>query len=350
MAGHDDIRWGILGAGRIARAFAQDVVATAGNRVETIAARDPARADRLRDSVGAARTSPSYQALLEDPAVDVVYIATVNSVHREQALLALDAGKNVLIEKPLAMTAAEARDIASRAAAAGRFCMEGMWMRMHPLVLQAQSLVAAGAIGDLLGIHAELSSAHAYAPEDRLFDLATGGGAALDLGVYPAHFAYRFMGSPASVAGSMTFAPNGADDGIAMQWTYPDGRFAQLHSSFRGPSAMGGIIRGTAGYLHLGPRINRPRELTLATLGTTLGAGQSAPETRTADSPGNGFGFEIAEVARCVRDGLTQSPLAPLNDSIAVLHVLDEVRKANVLVPANAFAGLLSVARGKSPP
>lgn len=319
LGGHDDVRWGILGAGRVAHAFALDITRTPGNRVETIAARDPARAALLGDSVGAARTSPSYPALLEDPAVDVVYIATVNSVHHEHALLALDAGKNVVVEKPLAMTAAEASEIADRAAAAHTFCMEGMWMRMHPLVRRAQKLVAAGAIGDLLGIHAELSSAHAYAPADRLFDPAVGGGATLDLGVYPAHFACMFMGLPVGISGSMSFAANGADDGVAMQWTYPDGKFAQLHSSFRGPSALGGIISGTSGSVHLGPRLNRPRQLTVY-------AGQSAPGRETADSPGNGFGFEIAEVARCVREGLTESPLAPLKDSIGVLAALDQVR------------------------
>ena len=321
----NDVRWGILGAGRAAHTFALDIAITPGNRVETIAARDPVRAALLGERVGAARTSRSYQAVVEDPAVDVVYIATVHSVHREHALLALDAGKNVVVEKPLAMTAAEASEIADHAAAARAFCMEGMWMRMHPLVRRTQELVATGAVGDLLGVHAQLSIPHAYAPKDRLYDPGVGGGATLDLGVYPAHFAYLFLGPPAGISASLTFASNGADDGVAMQWTYPDGRFAQLHSSFRGPSALGGIITGTSGSIHLGPRLNRPRELIVHDE-------QSARTTETVDLPGSGLGLEIAEVARCVREGLLESPLAPLNDSIGVLAVLDQARRTEALV------------------
>jgi predicted dehydrogenase len=320
VARDDDVRWGILGAGRIAHSFAADIAATPGNRVETIAARDPARAARLRDRVGASRISPSYQALVADPAVDVVYIATINTMHRDQALLALDAGKNVVVEKPLAMTAVEAREIADRAERAGRFCMEGIWMRMHPLIRRARELVDGGAVGDVLSIRADLSSAQPYVPGDRLFDPAAGGGSLLDLGVYPAHFAWLFLGAPTEVAAALTFAPTGADDGAALQWSYPDGRFAQLYAGFRGPSALGGIVTGTSGYLQLGPRLNRPRQLTIH-------LGQDAPRTETADSPGNGFGFEIAEVARCVRAGLKESPLAPLGDSIGVLAAIDRVRR-----------------------
>jgi predicted dehydrogenase len=319
----DDVRWGILGAGRIAHSFAADIAATPGNRVETIAARDPARAALLRDRVGASRVSPSYQALLADPAVDVVYIATVNTMHRDQALLTLDAGKNVVVEKPLAMTAAMAWEIADRAKRAGLFCMEGMWMLMHPLIRRARELVDGGAIGDVLSIRADLSSAHPYVPGDRLFDPAAGGGALLDLGVYPAHFAWLFLGAPAEVSAALTLAPTGADDGAALQWSYPDGRFAQLYAGFRGPSAVGGIVAGTTGFLQLGPRLNRPTQLTVQ-------AGQDAPRIETADSPGNGFGFEIAEVARCIRAGLRESPLAPLADSVGVLAALDRVRRGSV--------------------
>jgi predicted dehydrogenase len=319
VSGHDDVRWGILGAGRIANAFALDIVRTPGNRLETIAARDPARAELLRERVGASRASPSYEALLSDPAVDVVYIATVNSVHHDHALRALDAGKNVVVEKPFAMTAAEACEIARKAHQVRRFCMEGMWMRMHPLVRRARELVHDGVIGYLLGVRAELSSAHPYAPADRLFDPGVGGGALLDLGVYPAHFAWLFLGPPADVSTTMTLASNGVDDGVAMQWAYTDRAFAQLYAGFRGPSALGGIVSGTSGSLHLGPRLNNPRHLTIR-------IGQAEPLTETVDSPGNGFGFEIAEVARCIRAGLTESPLAPLSDTVGILSILDRAR------------------------
>lgn len=320
MGAEDEVRWGIVGAGRVARAFALDIARAPGNRVETIAARDPDRAGALRDAVAAPRASASYQALFEDPGVDVVYIATVNSVHHEHALRALDAGQNVVVEKPLALNAAQGRDIARRAEAAGRFCMEGMWMRMHPLIRRARELVRTGFVGDVLGVHAELSTAHPYVPSDRLFDPAAGGGALLDLGVYPAHFAWLFLGAPDDIAVTRTFAANGVDDGVAMQWTYPGGRFAQLSASFRGSGGLGGIVVGTSGCLHLGPRLNRPRQLSFRADG-------AEPVTETEDSPGNGFGPEIAEVSRCVRSGARESPLAPLSDSVGILAALDRVRE-----------------------
>lgn len=319
MGSEYEVRWGIVGAGRVARAFALDLARAPGNRVETIAARDPARAGALRDGVAARRTSASYQALFEDPDVDVVYIATVNSVHHEHALRALDAGQNVVVEKPLALNAAQGRDIARQAEAAGRFCMEGMWMRMHPLIRRARELVRTGLLGDVLGVHAELCSAHPYLPSNRLFDPGAGGGALLDLGVYPAHFAWLFLGAPDGIAATSTFAANGVDDGVAMQWAYPGGRFAQLSASFRRSGGMGGTVVGTAGSLHLGPRLNRPRQLSFQADG-------AAPVIETADSPGNGFGSEIAEVSRCIRRGAKESPLAPLSDSVGILAALDRVR------------------------
>lgn len=320
--GQPDLCWGILGAGRAALAFALDVAQTPGHRVETVAARDRQRAERLREQVAARRTSPSYQALFDDPAVDVVYIATVNSVHHQHALRALDAGKNVVVEKPLALNATQARDIAAKAEATGRFCMEGMWMRMNPLVRRALALVTEGVLGDLLGVRAELSTAHDYRPGDRLFDPVVGGGALLDLGVYPAHFAWLFLGTPDGISATRTYAASGVDDSAAMQWTYASGQFAQLFTSFLGPSAVGGVLSGTAGFAHLGPRLNRPRRLSV-----WVGQGQCEPVTETDDSAGNGFGPEIAEVARCIRAGATQSPLAPLADSIGVLEVLDQASR-----------------------
>jgi predicted dehydrogenase len=317
-AGRPDVRWGIVGAGHAARAFASDIARTAGNRLETIAARDPARAEVVRAAASGRRVSPSYQALFEDPDVDVVYIATVNSAHHEHALRALNAGGNVLVEKPLAVSAAQAREVAQAAQAGGTFCMEGMWMRMHPLIRRAQELIHSNGAGDLLSIRADLSSAHAYVPSGRLYDPCLGGGVLLDLGVYPAHFAWSLLGAPQTVTAGQTFAPSGVADSVTMNWAYPGGQTAQLSSSFRVSSSCA-IISGTSGTLHLGPRLNRPRWLRWQ-------AGPSPVVTETDESPGNGFGPEIAEVARCLHLGLSQSPLAPLKDTLGVLGLLDHIR------------------------
>jgi predicted dehydrogenase len=314
------IRWGILGAGGIAAKFATDLIRTPGNTLAAVGARQADRAAGFADRYGAPRSYGSYRELVSDPGLDVVYIATTHPGHRDQALMAIEAGKAVLIEKPVCLNAADAREVFAAAAAAGVFAMEAMWMRTNPLIRKAQELVAGSAIGELVSVRAEMGLGRPFDATHRLYDLANGGGALLDLGIYPVTFAWIFLGRPPSVSVTGALAPTGSDATVAMQWSYPDGRDAQLWCSAPVKVPYRGLVVGTEGWIRAEGRFHRPSALTVK-IGDL--------ESRIDDPLGSevhGYGPEIGEVARCLRAGLTESPLIPAADTIAILELLDGAR------------------------
>jgi predicted dehydrogenase len=316
----DQIRWGILGAGSIAATVGADIAATDGNTLQAVGARSGDRAAAFAAAHGVARSYGSYAELVADPDVDVVYVATTHGQHHEHARLALDAGKPVLVEKPLTLTAAQARDIVATARERGLFCMEAMWTRLDPMIRAAADLIATGRIGDVVGVRADLSETFPYDPTHRMYDLAVGGGALLDLGIYPATLAWVFLGRPESVQATGSLAPTGSDVTTAMQWSYPDGRVAQIYASAAGESPLGAVITGTAGWIELDPPVYLSPAMTVHDSGGT--------QTIEAEPrPGNGYTLEVAEVARCLRAGLTESPFVPLDESVAMLEVFDEARR-----------------------
>jgi predicted dehydrogenase len=322
MPASDDqlIRWGILGAGGIAGKFAADLAHTPGSTLVAVGARDADRAADFAARFGAPRSYGSYAELAADPDLDVVYIATTHPGHREQALLAIAAGKAVLIEKPVCLNAADAREVFAAAAAAGVFAMEAMWMRTNPLIRKAQELLAGSAIGELASVRAELGLGRAYDPTHRLYDLANGGGALLDLGIYPVTFGWIFGGPPQSMAVTGTLAPTGSDATVAMQWNYPGGRDAQLWFSAPLAAPFRALVVGAEGWIRTEGKFYRPSALTVH-----IGGVESRIED-PLDPDSFGYTPEIAEVARCLRAGLTESPLVPAADTIAILELLDRAR------------------------
>jgi predicted dehydrogenase len=314
------IRWGILGAGGIAGKFCADLLRTPGNTLAAVAARDGGRAADFAARFGAARSYGSYAELADDPDCDVVYIATTHPGHREQALMVIAAGKAVLIEKPVCLNAADAREVFAAAAAAGVFAMEAMWMRTNPLIRKAQELVTGSAIGEPASVRAELGLGRPFDPTHRLYDLANGGGALLDLGIYPVTFGWIFGGPPQAAVVTGTLAATGSDATVAMQWSYPDGRDAQLWCSVPLGSPFRALVVGTEGWIRTEGRFYRPTGLTV-----NVGGRESRIED-PLDPDGNGYSPEIAEVARCLRAGLTESPLVPAADTIAILELLDGAR------------------------
>ena len=319
MASDAPIRWGILGAGGIASTFADDITATPGNVLQAVAARDADRAAAFAGKHGVARSCGSYAELVADPDVDIVYVATTNAQHRDHALLALEAGKPTLVEKAFALDAPQAREIVAAARERGLFCMEAMWTRFHPLIRRADALVRSGRIGELIGVRAELSKRFDYDPSHRLFDLAAGGGALLDLGVYPVTVAWLLLGRPDTVHATGNLAPSGADLTAAIQWGYDDGRVAQLYASAAGDSLGAGLITGTVGTISIEPRLHRATRLVVRD-------GDGVETIEGEPAPGHGYRLEIAEVTRCLRAGETESPLVPLDETVAILEVLDEMR------------------------
>ena len=213
------LSWGILGAGAIAQKFASDLAGRADARLTAVAARSQASARAFAQAFNVAHAEVGAAALAARPDVDLVYIATPNADHLASALACIDAGKPVLIEKPVCLNADDAAAVFGAAEAAGVFAMEAMWMRTNPLIRQAERLIADGAIGEVRSVRAEFGLGRSYDPAHRLYDLTSGGGALLDLGVYPATFAWLFLGKPAALAVTGTLAPTGADATVALQWS-----------------------------------------------------------------------------------------------------------------------------------
>ena len=322
------VRWGILGAGGIADQVSSDIGRSAHSVVAAVGARDAGRAADFarRHSTasgtgsGLARSYGSYAELVADDEVDVVYVATTHPQHYEHALLAIEAGKAVLIEKPVCLNAPQTRTVLAAAIAADVFSMEAMWMRTNPLIRKAQELIAQGAIGDVVGVRAEFGLGLPYDPGHRLYDLDNGGGALLDLGIYPLTFAYVFLGRPDRQLTVGSLAPTGADQTVAVEWIYGDTPRAQLWCSSSTPAPNSAVVLGSTGWLSFEGSTHRPTGLNLV----------AGDRVSHFDDPiagqGNGYGPEIAEVERCLRAGEVQSPLIPHADTIAILELLDQAR------------------------
>jgi predicted dehydrogenase len=314
------IRWGILGAGGIANAVCSDIALADGHVVAAVAARDAARAAGFAERFAGADSYDSYADLVSDPDVDVVYVATTHPNHHDNAILAIEAGKPVLIEKPLCLNAADAREVLGAAERAGVFAMEAMWMRTNPLIRKAEQLIADGAIGEIRGVRAEFGIGLPYDEKHRLYDLANGGGALLDLGVYPVTFAYLFLGGPESVTVTGSLASSGVDLTAAMQWQGKDGVTAQLWCSIPTPAPNRAVVLGSDGWIETEGQAHRPTGLIVQTP-----AGREHIPDPIAGQ-GYGYGPEIAEVGRCLRAGLIESPLIPHADTIAIMELLDNAR------------------------
>jgi predicted dehydrogenase len=309
------IRWGFLGAGGIAAAMAGDLH-HGNNTLHAVAARDGGRAAAFAQRFGASRSHGSYQGVIQDPDVDIVYIATTHPFHREHALMAIEAGKAVLIEKPLALNAEHAAEVLAAARDHGVFAMEAVWMRANPLIIKAQELAGSGVIGDVVAVQADFSMALDFDPKHRLYDLANGGGALLDLGVYPMHFASLFLGPPDTQQVLGTLSPTGSDAAVALQWGYASGASAQLRCAVTGAAPGRATVVGTTGSICVEPWFINPEWLVVSAV---------EGEFRVEGERG-AYGPQIQEVERCLRQGLLQSPAVPHAETIAILELTDQAR------------------------
>lgn len=315
----EPIRWGILGTGRIADLFATGVAELPDAELAAVGSRVAESAARFGEKFGIPRRHASYAALAEDPAVEIVYVATPHAVHHAAVRLCLEAGKAVLCEKPFTINAAEAADLIELARARRLFLMEAMWTRFLPLMGRFRELVAAGAIGEPRLLAADFGFRHPGGPEHRLFDPNLGGGALLDVGVYLVSLASMLFGRPEQAVGLAHVGPTGVDEQAAVVLKYPGGRLAQLTAAIRTSSPQEVTLMGTDGRLRIHPLWWKPTRMTL----TRPDGSEEAFEIPFA---GNGYGYEAAEAMRCLRVGALESPVMPLDETLAVMRTLDEVR------------------------
>ncbi|MFB7373238.1 Gfo/Idh/MocA family protein [Streptomyces sp. NPDC056222] len=313
------VRWGVLATGGIAARFTTDLLTMEGAEVVAVASRTEASAKAFADRFGIPRAYGEWAALTSDPDVDVVYVATPHHAHRAAAGLALEAGKAVLCEKAFTLNAGEAEELVALARERDLFLMEAMWMYCNPLIRRIRELIADGAIGEVRTVQADFGLAGPFAADHRLRDPAVGGGALLDLGVYPVSFAQLLLGEPDSVQAHALLSPEGVDLNTGMLLGWDSGASALLSCSLVADTPLTASVTGSAG------RIDIPRGFFFLDRFTLHRAGREPEEFVNEDDP-HSLRHEAAEVMRCLRAGETESPLVPLEGSLAVMRTLDAVR------------------------
>ncbi len=314
----ETIRWGLLSTSHIAHAFAEDLGRTEGAELAAVGSRSLQSAQRFADQYGVARAHGSYEELVSDPDVDVVYVSTPHALHKDNVRLCFDAGKPVLCEKALTLNAHDAAELVSTARDAGLFFMEAMWMRCNPNIRAMHALVQSGAIGEVTAVGADFGFVPDKPPEHRLFDPALGASALLDLGVYTTTFVWLWLGQPDRVQSTGVLSDRGIDLSCASVFTYSNAT-ASGTCSMTAFTSRTAYIGGTRGHIDVPAYFHRTREFSVTIDGDV--------ERHEHPVRGNGYVDEIEEVHRCLRAGATESQLVPLNDTVAILKVIDEMRE-----------------------
>jgi predicted dehydrogenase len=312
--------WGVLGTGWIADRFVRSLRRHTRQRLVGVGSRDADRSAAFAGRHGLPRGYGSYEQLVGDPDVEVVYIATPHPAHHPCARLALEAGRHVLVEKPLALDADQAADIARLAATSGRFCMEALWTFFLPKFDVVRQLLDAGALGEVRTVQAEFGEHFTAGHRILRADLA--GGPLLDLGTYPLALATWVLGAPERVLAAGQAHPAGVNGQAAVILCDPRGNQAVLHTTLFSDTPTTATIAGTEATLTLPGPFYQPGDLLLTSAGGDRRLAYAEP--RTAH---DALHFEAAEVARRVTAGELESPIRPLADSTTTLEVMDEVRR-----------------------
>jgi predicted dehydrogenase len=314
----EPLGWGLIGTGGIAQSFAADLKFTTSGRAAAVGSRQMDSANRFADRSDIPNRHASYEALVEDPDVDAVYVATPHPMHHANALLALRAGKPVLVEKPFTMNAAEAAELVATARTAGLFLMEAMWTRFLPHIAEIRRLLAEGALGQIVTVTADHGQWFAEDADFRLFAPALGGGALLDLGVYPVSFASMVLGKPDRIVALIDPAFTGVDGQTSMLFGYASGAHAVLTCTLSATSPTRAAIVGTEARIEIDGAFYAPTSFDLIS--------RAGDRTRfEAPHEGRGLWHQAEEVARCVREGLLESPLMPLDESVEIMQTMDAV-------------------------
>ncbi len=316
------LRWGIIAPGGIANTFADAVHGHTAGSVVAVGSRDAGRAAEFAQRHGIPRSYGGYEQLVADEQVEAVYVASPHSAHRDHALLAIAAGKHVLIEKALARNSGEVEEIFAAAERAGVFVMEAMWTRHLPHIDWVRERIAAGVIGDIVTITADHGQALDLPAEHRLKNPDLAGGAILDLAVYPISFVVDLLGAPTEVLATGRLTETGVDGHVSMVLGYPGRTIAQVDTTLWTKTPTMAVVSGTAGSLEIDGDFYRPNVVRL----------RRPDHARTVveewdGSTENGFQFEVAEVARCVAAGRRESERMTWDSSRAVMAVMDSARR-----------------------
>lgn len=315
------VRWGLMATGGIAHTFAADLAAYVPDaRLVAVGSRAQVTADAFAEEFGIPNRHGSYAALAADPEVDAIYISPPHPMHFDAALLAIQGGKAVLLEKPFTMDLSSSTALVEAARAAGVLLVEAMWTRFLPTMHRVREVLAAGTLGEIVYLTAEHGQWFAHDPEFRLFAPPLGGGALLDLGIYPVSFAHMVLGVPSDITAVSTPTFTGVDATTSMVLRYPSGAHAVLTTSLAAASNNPAVIYGTDARLEIDGWFYTPTSFrVVARDGAVL-------ESYTPPPGGRGMEHEAIEVGRCLRAGLTESPVLPLDETLEIMATMDEIR------------------------
>lgn len=316
------LRWGTMGTGWIADQFTRAVKAKTRQVIAAVGSRGPESARRFATRHDIVTAHGSYEALVDDDSLDVIYIATPHPSHRDHALLALEAGRHVLVEKPIALDHAEATELAEAARSRGLFLAEALWTYFLPKFDVIDQLLEAGALGEIKSVHTEYGEY--FARDHRIFDPTLAGGPLLDLGTYPVSLLARLLGEARQVVGLKQDDPSGVHGQLAITMQNAAGNLGTMATTLYGLTPTNAAIVGTKATLRFGSEFNLPGPFTLISADGTQRLEYVEPVGRHFD----GLHFEAAEVARCIGAGAAGTRKRPIEESLATMRLLDQICEA----------------------
>ncbi|MEO1518522.1 MAG: Gfo/Idh/MocA family oxidoreductase [Bacteroidota bacterium] len=320
-------RWGIIGLGKIAHKFAQDLRLVKNARLHAVASRTTEKARHFAAQYEVPHHFGSYEDLARFEELDAVYIATPHIGHCANTLMMLDNKIAVLCEKPFAMNGAEVRQMVDLARRQRVFLMEAMWTRFMPTIQQALSWIKEGQIGAIKSVRADFGFKANFQPDGRLFNQQLGGGSLLDIGIYPVFLSLLLLGKPEQIEATSVIGSSQVDESCGILLRYKGGQMALLHSSIVAKTATEAFIHGDKGSIHIHSRWHEPTSISLHKEG-------SDPKDVFFSYKGHGYYLEIEEVQKCLAAGQLESKLLPLNFSLDLIDLLDAIRlKAGIFYP-----------------
>lgn len=347
------INWGFIGTGYAANKFAEGLRFLPDAQLLAVSSRTLSNAQEFARQFNIPHTYKSYEDLVKNQDIDVVYVATPHIRHKDDCILCLEAGKAVLCEKPFTLNASQAREVITLADQKQLFCMEAMWTRFMPIIQKVQHLINSGVIGEIRILTADFGMPTEFNQNNRFFNPELGGGSLLDRGVYPLSLAFQLLGSPSSIVSQPSMGDTGVDEQSAIILGYPQGQLAILYASLRTRTTNEVIIIGTQGQIRIHAPIYSPSKLSITKFpGSTSATNSLTLKRRLLKSTkkipllrrlyfrfnnesinikqpfqGNGYNYEAAEVMSCLRNGELESKIMPLEQTLSIMETMDAIRQ-----------------------
>lgn len=314
------INWGILGCGSIANKFAHDLNMLEGCQLYGVGSRSIDKAISFAKVNNAQKAYGSYEELVQDENIDVVYVATPHPYHKDNTILCLNNGKHVLCEKPFAMNSAEVAEMVKAAEQNNKFLMEAIWTQFFPYMSKLKEIIAEGKLGEIKMIEADFGFKADFNPNSRLFDINLGGGALLDIGIYPLFLCHSLLGPPSEITSLASIGKTNVDESTSMNLKWDSGIIASLSCTVLADTNCVAKICGTEAYIEIDSRWHESKSMSIKNRDGVV-------ETFSFDDDYLGYAYEIVEVNKCLSNEKIESAVLPLQFSKELMNSLDKIRE-----------------------